>query len=73
MTEDIQGLSWEEGKTGVPLIFHFILDFVSFSFIIELRRPLALAKKDVDILKSHNLKKELRSPLGVRAMKVAEP
>ena len=45
MTEDSQDLSWEEGKSGVPLSFHFIFNFVPLSFIFDLRRQLALAKR----------------------------
>ena len=52
--------------------------FILFSISFHFRSYLTcddnlLWQKDVDISKSHNLTKELRSPLGVKAMKVAEP
>ena len=52
----------------------FILFSISFHFCSYLTcDDNLLWQKDVDISKSHNLTKELRSPLGVKAMKVAEP
>ena len=66
MTEDSQGLSWEEGKTGGPLIFHFILKFCSiFVHILNCDDRLLLAKRR-SFLKSHDPNKELRSPSGFR-------